>query len=282
MKSKLSFEYFAIKFKNKFNFTKMISIPLVLSLYYKFVDSKSNKKLFLYSSTINFKKILLPELDSLKEGEMKEIKFGRLPEESILLVKVDNKLHALSNYCPHYGAQMHKGFLNDNILKCHLDGASFDIYTGFCETAPSLDGLNKYEIIRNPVDKKLYAMVDLNTIRKGRVQNMIKRDPKNQQKFVIIGGGPAALSCAETLRQAGFTGEICIFSDEDILPYDRSQLSKNSSLNDFKSILLRDESFLNEYDIEVIKNSKVIAINNTEKSIKLSNGLIKVKYFKII
>lgn len=43
---------------------------------------------------------------------------------------------------------------------------------------------------------------------------MAKRgsDPR---KFVIIGGGPAGLSAAETLRQSGFEGEITILSAED-------------------------------------------------------------------
>lgn len=278
MKSRLSFVYFTNMFKYKFNFTKMISIPLVLCIYYKFFDSNSCKKIFLFSSNVNFKKILLPEPESLKEGELTEIKFGRNPGDCILIVKIDNKLHAISNYCPYNGAEMHKGQIIDNIIKCHLDGSTFDIYTGFCETAPSLDGLNKYEIIRNPVDRKLYAMVDLNSIRKGKVQIMSKRDLKNKQKFVIIGGGPAALSCAETLRQSGFTGEISIFTDEDILPYDRSQLSKISSINDYKSILLRDESFLKEYEIEFVRNTKVMLVDNTEKAIILSNGAIKVIY----
>jgi thioredoxin reductase len=29
---------------------------------------------------------------------------------------------------------------------------------------------------------------------------MAKRDPNNKTKYVIVGGGPAALTCAETLR----------------------------------------------------------------------------------
>ena len=35
---------------------------------------------------------------------------------------------------------------------------------------------------------------------------MVKRDPSNDKKMVIVGGGAAGLTCAETLRQSGFTG----------------------------------------------------------------------------
>ena len=34
---------------------------------------------------------------------------------------------------------------------------------------------------------------------------MTKRDPANETHFVILGGGPASLSAAETLRSSGFT-----------------------------------------------------------------------------
>lgn len=36
-------------------------------------------------------------------------------------------------------------------------------------------------------------------------------DPR---KFVIVGGGPSAISAAETLRQAGFEGEITMVLKE--------------------------------------------------------------------
>lgn len=50
----------------------------------------------------------------------------------------------------------------------------------------------------------------------------------DKRRFVIIGGGPAGLSAAETLRQSGFEGDITIISSEEASPYDRTILSKNA------------------------------------------------------
>lgn len=58
---------------------------------------------------------------------------------------------------------------------------------------------------------------------------MAKKTGNDPRRFVIVGGGPAAVSAAESLRQGGFEGEITLISDDAYLPYDRTILSKNFS-----------------------------------------------------
>ena len=79
---------------------------------------------------------------------------------------------------------------------------------------------------------------------------MAKRDPNDKRKYVIIGGGAAGLSCAETLRQSDFTGEITVISSDDLLPYDRTLLSKILPTADAKKLLMRPEDFLKKADID--------------------------------
>jgi hypothetical protein len=60
------------------------------------------------------------------------------------------------------------------------------------------------------------------------VQQLILQEDK--RTFLIVGGGPAGLTCAETLRQEGFAGRIVMMNKEKALPYVRSLFSLILSL----------------------------------------------------
>jgi nitrite reductase/ring-hydroxylating ferredoxin subunit len=188
------FKYYFSLFRSKLTY-KHTAIPIVI---YSYLNLKNQ----IYCNE-EYKKILLKDLDKLNEGEMKRFIVGNTEKESIVVIKYNGEYYGLSNYCPHFGAPLSSGILLDNVIKCPWHGASFDITTGLCEIGPSLDGLNKYTISKEKDD--YYAIVDMSTIQKGKSANMAKRDIANDKHFVILGGGPAALSCAETLRSAGFT-----------------------------------------------------------------------------
>ena len=73
--------------------------------------------------------------------------------------------------------------------------------TGAHDEGPLFDGLHVYSIQER--DGNLHISVPKDKLKKGRVMNMVLRDPENKQRYVIIGAGAAGLSAAETLRQAG-------------------------------------------------------------------------------
>lgn len=96
--------------------------------------------------------------------------------------------------------------------------------TGNLESAPGMDGLPVFKVEEK--DGKHFVHVPLPLPNK-QTHALAKRDPDNKKRFVIIGGGPAGHTAAETLRQSDFTGEILIISGEDVVAYDRTLLSKN-------------------------------------------------------
>jgi apoptosis-inducing factor 3 len=87
-----------------------------------------------------------------------------------------------------------------------------------------LDGLEKFEIVEK--NGELHIKVPKDKLNVSKTFPMSKKG-NDKRRFVIIGGGPAAISAAETLRQSGFEGEITILAKENVFPYDRTMLSKN-------------------------------------------------------
>jgi 3-phenylpropionate/trans-cinnamate dioxygenase ferredoxin reductase subunit len=47
------------------------------------------------------------------------------------------------------------------------------------------------------------------------------------KKIAIVGGGLAGCSVARRLRELEYSGEVAVFGNEGILPYDRPPLSKS-------------------------------------------------------
>jgi len=94
--------------------------------------------------------------------------------------------------------------LFDDKVMCPAHAAGFSIVTGKPEKAPGLDGIPSYQVVNK--DGKWFVEVPEEGLPKAATMPMTKRDPSNSQHYVIIGGGPAGLNCAETLRQSGFSG----------------------------------------------------------------------------
>jgi len=109
---------------------------------------------------------------------------------------------------------------------------------------------------------------------------MAKRDKSDKRNFVVLGAGAAGLTCCETLRQAGYTGKIFLINAEDVLPYDRTLLSKKLPIGLYENFILRDKEFLKEADIKVI-NDSVWSVDTDKKKIELINGR-PLKYDKLL
>lgn len=257
---------FNFHFKRNFTFKKVI-IPLILFFYFSKINHHKTdfKKILLKDKDI---KIYLPNEKSLKEGEIKEVKLGKNLEGSILIIKYKNRIYAVKNQCPHSGIPCYLENSENNILSCPWHKITYS--NNFNE---SINYLNLLQIHQE--NKKSYVLIEPEKEFSKSI-TIAKRDPKNTLKYIIVGGGPAGLSFAETLRKNEYTGEIVIYSDEPLISYDRTVISK-SLLNNFEKITLKCETFFKEYEIEYIPNTKVVFIDNNKKLIKFENGQFSVK-----
>lgn len=96
-----------------------------------------------------------------------------------------------------------------------------------------------------------------------------------QTKYLIIGGGVAGTTAAETIRQNDQEGRIIIVSDEPHRFYSRIMLSKpNWFLGKipFEKIYLKTPEFYAENKIELLAGKKAIGVSAADKTAILNDG----------
>ncbi|MGL4338152.1 MAG: FAD-dependent oxidoreductase, partial [Turicibacter sp.] len=102
------------------------------------------------------------------------------------------------------------------------------------------------------------------------------------ERFVIIGGGVAAVSAAEAIRARNTVGSITILSQESSLPYYRPLLSDTISQDvTDEEFYLHPENYYTEQNITVQLNTTVQSIDVDGQFISLENGET-IAYDKLI
>ncbi|NXC26680.1 AIFM3 factor, partial [Campylorhamphus procurvoides] len=203
----------------------------------------------------------------------------------VLLVRNKNEFSALGSKCPHYGAPLSKGVLRGERLRCPWHGACFNIRTGDIEEYPTLDCISCFKVtvehgkVFVTAKKKVLTLpADLeNSL---RVKQTSRRCLVNQNTILLLGGGVAALVCAETLRQEGFTGRIIMATSEKHVPYDKSKLSKEMDLK-AEDVYLRKPEFLAAQGIEFWTEKEAVSVDFQKKEVHFVNGSSQ-KYHQLL
>ncbi|XP_042370460.1 apoptosis-inducing factor 3-like, partial [Plectropomus leopardus] len=84
----------------------------------------------------------------------------------------------------------------------------------------------------------------------------------------------ASLICAETLRQENFGGRIIMITRDDLLPYDKTRLSKVMNVES-DSILLRRMEFFHQHDIEVWLRKEAVSVDTDKKTVTFDDGSVQ-------
>ena len=101
--------------------------------------------------------------------------------------------------------------------------------------------------------------------------------------FLLVGGGLASATAAETLRAAGAEGSIAILCAENTPPYYRPPLSKEFLLKgpDQTRLLIHDDSFYRDRDIEVHLGSRVRQVDVDGRITETDDG-DKFRFSKLL
>ena len=217
---------------------------------------------------MNYTEVEVAAVGDLADGEMKQFAAG---ETNILLACVEGNYHAVGATCPHYGAPLVDGILNGTRLVCPWHHACFDVSTGGLVEPPALDGLPCYDVViedgRVRVRIPTVAPVPKSPL-------TVEPHADDGRTFVIVGGGAAGYTAAQTLREEGFRGRVVMITREDRLPYDRPNLSKDylSGHAQPEWMPLRTEAFYDEHSIEVLRDREVVSLDVVSRSLVLDDG----------
>ncbi|XP_058483094.1 apoptosis-inducing factor 3 isoform X1 [Solea solea] len=206
----------------------------------------------------------------LQDGQMMEVEVGH---HSVLLTRSNGKYSAIGNQCTHYGAPLSKGVLSGHRVRCPWHGSCFNVQTGDLEEFPGMDCLPCHKVkIQN---SKVYVSVIKKTLlQEKRLKSMGTAIPGVTHTILLLGGGPASLICAETLRQENFGGRIIMVTKDNLLPHDKTRLSKVMNVES-DSILLRRMEFFQQYGIEVWLRKKALSVDTDKKTVTFDDGSVQ-------
>jgi NADPH-dependent 2,4-dienoyl-CoA reductase/sulfur reductase-like enzyme/nitrite reductase/ring-hydroxylating ferredoxin subunit len=206
------------------------------------------------------------ECASLEDGR---ILAGHVDGTLALLVRRGYEFFAIGASCTHYGGPLCDGLLVGEAIRCPWHHAEFDIRNGEVTRAPAIDRLPCWTVeIR---DGFVYAGKRLEPVRDARPSKAAQAAAP--ASVVIIGGGSAGFSAADTLRREGYEGPVTLISADASLPCDRPNLSKGylagTAPEDW--LLLRPAEFYRDHHIEVRLNARVARIDVQGRKIELDD-----------
>lgn len=206
----------------------------------------------------------------LKDGEMRVVTVG---DTKVLLVRTQGQYSAIGSQCSHYNAPLIKGVLLGDRVRCPFHGACFNVKNGDIEDYPGLDSLPCYKVtVKN---SQVYVTVDKKSMMQTRrVKEMCSTTADVKHIIVLIGGGPASLVCAETLRQNNYKGQIIMITKDTLPPFDKPKLSKAMNV-DSSNIVLRSNDFYQKFGIDVWTQKEVVSVNTANKQVKISDGSLQ-------
>ena len=92
--------------------------------------------------------------------------------------------------------------------------------------------------------------------------------------FVIVGGGQAAVQCADSLRRGGFAGRLVLVGEEPLAPYQRPPLSKKYLAGGLPAdrLALRPAAFYAQAQVELRLGVRAMGLDVAGHELALTDG----------
>ncbi|MEF0942672.1 FAD-dependent oxidoreductase [Rhizobium sp. BR 362] len=203
---------------------------------------------------------------------------GHRDGEPVLLVRRGEEIFAVTATCSHYGGPLIDGLVVDDSVRCPWHHACFDLRTGEALRAPALSPLACWSVEQR--DGRIFVGEKRKKPSPAPRQSNAGGPP---ERIVIVGGGAAGFAAAERLRREHYQGAIVMVSDDEALPVDRPNLSKDYLAGKAPEdwIPLRKEAFYAKNDIDLRLGTKVTGIDVSANEVVLADGK-KVAFDKLL
>ena len=195
---------------------------------------------------------------------------GHVGDESVVLVRRDERVFAIAASCSHYHASLGDGLVVGDTIRCPLHHACFSLETGEALRAPAFEPLARWHVERSG---------DMVVVRQKVSDPFVsvreRTEPlQHPSSVVIVGGGAAGFAAADTLRREGFEGAITMISADTDAPVDRPNLSKDYLAGDAKDDWM-PMWYAKTYDerrIELVLGARVSSIDTVGRTVHLDDG----------
>jgi NADPH-dependent 2,4-dienoyl-CoA reductase/sulfur reductase-like enzyme/nitrite reductase/ring-hydroxylating ferredoxin subunit len=194
---------------------------------------------------------------------------GHVGEDDVLLARSGTGFFAVGASCTHYHGPLAEGIVDGDTVRCPWHHARFSLRTGEAVGAPAFDPIGCWSTEQ----------------RQGRVFVTARQERPARsapdfagasvvRRVVIVGGGAAGFAAAEMLRRLAFTGSIVMLSDDDTVPVDRPNLSKDYLAGTAQEdwVPLKPMSWYGKKEIDLRLNTKVAGIDLRAQEVALGSG----------
>jgi NADPH-dependent 2,4-dienoyl-CoA reductase/sulfur reductase-like enzyme/nitrite reductase/ring-hydroxylating ferredoxin subunit len=185
---------------------------------------------------------------------------GHVGDDAVLLVRLDDGVHAVAAHCTHYGGPLAEGLVEGDEIRCPWHHACFSLRTGRARHAPAFAPLATWRV--ETVGDRVFVRSPEATPLPPKV-----RPGADPRRIVIVGGGAAGYAAALRLRELGHDGSIAMLSADDAPPCDRPNLSKDylagTAPEDW--IPLQPRGFYADHGIDLHLGCKVARIDTRSR-----------------
>ncbi|HEU4826410.1 MAG TPA: FAD-dependent oxidoreductase [Dongiaceae bacterium] len=204
-------------------------------------------------------------LSELADGAML---LGHVGEEPVLLARRGQEVFATGATCTHYGGPLTEGLLVGDTVRCPWHHACFSLRTGEPLRPPALKSIPCWRVERRG-DRIIVREKGPVAPKPAPLPAAGVPDP-----IVILGGGAAGNSAAETLRREGYAGRIVMLSADSSEPYDRPNLSKDYLAGKAPEewVPLRSPEFYGKHGVELHLGARAAAIDTARREVRLEDG----------